>query len=127
MPSSRTNRLLATYFISALWHGIYPGYYICFFGAAFVTVGLDNFFKKLPGRGGLFENNATAIEFMCKLLKWLVVFLCMDFIVLGLLFLSIEHSYVAQRAFGFYAYALVVGLFVVFSFVPGRRSKRKAA
>ncbi|XP_061178274.1 lysophospholipid acyltransferase 2-like [Saccostrea echinata] len=32
------HRTLATFMVSALWHGFYPGYYICFTGAALCTV-----------------------------------------------------------------------------------------
>lgn len=31
-------RTLATFMVSAVWHGFYPGYYICFTGAALCTV-----------------------------------------------------------------------------------------
>ncbi|KAI1283222.1 Lysophospholipid acyltransferase 2 [Halotydeus destructor] len=35
----KRNRLVMTYVLSALWHGFYPGYYMCFLTAALVTQG----------------------------------------------------------------------------------------
>jgi lysophospholipid acyltransferase 1/2 len=34
----RSNSVLASYCVSALWHGFYPGYYVCFFFIAAVTL-----------------------------------------------------------------------------------------
>eukprot|EP00940_MAST-03C_sp_MAST-3C-sp2_P000030 g30.t1 len=127
VPSSSTVRMIATYFISALWHGIYPGYYVCFLGAAFITTCTGDFNSKLPGRGLLFEGNKTAMEFLSKILKWLLTFASMSFVVLGLLFLSLEHTYVAQKNMSFYLYPLLVGVAVIFKFIPKPKKKAKKA
>jgi lysophospholipid acyltransferase len=36
-PSSRTSKIFSTYFVSAIWHGFYPGYYLTFFGGGVLT------------------------------------------------------------------------------------------
>lgn len=124
VPSSTTVRTFATYFISALWHGIYPGYYACFIGAALITTFTNDFHRKLPGKGALFEDNASIVGFICKLFKWVITFMGMDFVVLGLLFLSIEHTYVAMRSVNFYMGPMVLAIAAVFKFVPNPKKKK---
>ena len=119
--------VMATYFISALWHGVYPGYYVCFMGAALASVTLTGFYRKLPDREEYLSLKGGFVSILCRVLKWLVTFAVLDFVVLGLLFLSWSHTYAAQRAFYFYMYPLVIVLMVVFMFVPKYKPKEKAA
>ena len=122
-------RMLATYVISALWHGLYPGYYITFIGAAFSSICLSGFYKKVPGRGKLFESTEGqgVMDMIGKIVKWFVTFAVLDFIVLGLLYLQMEHVFNAQKAVGFYMYPMVIVLAVVFMFIPSGKKKRKTA
>jgi len=41
-PGSRGTKILATYAVSAYWHGFYPGYYITFFTLGVLSLGQDN-------------------------------------------------------------------------------------
>lgn len=41
-PGSRGTKLLATYAVSAYWHGFYPGYFITFFNLGLLSIGQDN-------------------------------------------------------------------------------------
>jgi lysophospholipid acyltransferase 1/2 len=50
-------RTLATYVLSATWHGFYPGYYCCFLTAAFITTGARNGRRYIRP---LFQGNAVA-------------------------------------------------------------------
>ena len=122
---SRTVPVMATYFISALWHGIYPGYYVCFMGAAFASVTLPGFYKKFPGDGDHLSLKGGFVSILGRVIKWLVTFAVLDFVVLGLLFLSLDHTYAAQQAFYFYMYPLVTVLMVVFMLVPKSKKKKE--
>jgi hypothetical protein len=123
---SRTVPVMSTYFISALWHGIYPGYYVCFMGCAFASVLLPGFYSKCPGDGNYLSLEGGIVSILGRFIKWAVTFAVLDFVVLGLLFLSWSHAYGAQQAFQFYMYPLVVVLFVVFMLVPSRKKTKVA-
>lgn len=51
LKTSRAKATIATFVISAIWHGIHPGYYLTFVSGAFFTLAerkLSKFFKKFP-------------------------------------------------------------------------------
>jgi len=106
VKGSRATRMFATYFSSALWHGLYPGYYGCFIGAAVVQNTLGGFYKHFQDY---------------KILTNVVTFACLNFIVMGQVQLAGPQAFHAYAAFNFYLIPLLAGLFGITKVLSGRK------
>lgn len=127
------NSLVATYFVSSLWHGMYPGYYMFFLSVPMMTsverlvrakinpVVIPGFDPRDPAttpRGPL----ASAYYAVCWLLTMVVVFY------VGQPFsqFSFENGYRALASYSFVPYIACAVSYVALSAMPAPKKKEKS-
>jgi hypothetical protein len=126
------NSLFATYFVSAFWHGFYPGYYIFFLSIPLATAvnrkafkHLRPYFVEADGSSGLKKKVYDVIGTLCTILT-------MHYFVIPFLALSWAQSIQALMHLKFAGHVMMIVLYVAFSLVPvrtlhSRETKKKAA
>ncbi|RHY19658.1 hypothetical protein DYB30_004269 [Aphanomyces astaci] len=122
---SRTNNsLTATYFVSAFWHGFYPGYYIFFMSVPMATnVGRLAFKRVRPWF--LQEDGKTAGPFKAvyDVVGGLASVLALHYLVIPFQALSWENSLQALSNLKFSGHIILAVLYVLFHLVPVRKLK----
>lgn len=143
----RTNRsLFATYFISALWHGLYPGYFLFFLIVPVMTqieremrtkinpliYGPDYKTKVYPKLqfslfGGILKYKrdlpSSFIEWVYAIVCWLGTFISLIYVIQVFFFLTWEKCMASYRYFKFSIHiALFVFLFLL-KLIPAPKSK----
>jgi len=117
------NSLLLTYFMSAFWHGFYPGYYLFFFSIAFVTIVTRQWQKTITPRfssGGPFDSLysfITIVGFSIYVNYYSIVFQV----------LAWEYSIAVWKGFLFLGHIITVVAYVIASIVPAPKAKGKKA
>ncbi len=117
------NSLMATYFVSAFWHGFYPGYYIFFMSVPLAT-GVNRlsfkrvrpWFIEADGSFGFKKRLYDIVGLIAS------IFAC-HYLVIPFQCLSWEHSMVALGNLKFAGHVILVVLYIVFSLVPMRKIK----
>jgi len=97
--------MLITFFISALWHGFYPGYYITFFTLAFIS-----FFEQI-GRDRITPlfGNHLLYQFACIVyMKYVEIYTFTPFIIL-----SWEYSIEVLKQHYFFLYIFLITFYVL--------------
>lgn len=118
----RTNRsLVATYFISAFWHGFYPGYYMFFMSIPLMTkcerMGrkkISPYFAHEKGRFGFYG--------CCTIVATEVV-LC--YVSIPFMLLSYEWALTAWREQYFWGHCLMLAYCALCQFMPPKRDAGK--
>ncbi|KAH9101924.1 hypothetical protein AeMF1_021370 [Aphanomyces euteiches] len=122
---SRTgNSLAATYFVSAFWHGFYPGYYIFFMSIPLATTVNRLAFKRL--RPWFFEEDGKTpgkFKLFYDAVGMVASVLTLHYLVMPFQALSWENSIAALTNVKFVGHIILVVLYVVFSLVPARKFK----
>ncbi|OQR92665.1 lysophospholipid acyltransferase [Thraustotheca clavata] len=121
---SRTgNSLMATYFVSAFWHGFYPGYYIFFMSIPLPTAvnriaykRIRPYFLEADGSFGMKKRVYDIVGTICTIFT-------LHYLVIPFQALSWEHSIVALQHMKFSGHIIMAVLYVVFSLVPMRKIK----
>ena len=126
------NSLVATYFISALWHGLYPGYFVFFMFMPVLTTIERHWRKKMnplfiPGYDG--RNYATAPQTLFTKFYFAMctvcTFIAVNFVVQTFPLGSWENC---NRALGSYYWGPHVTLTliaVILSIIPGPKSSKE--
>ncbi|XP_050101398.1 lysophospholipid acyltransferase 7 [Anopheles aquasalis] len=115
---SKKYRTLATLGISALWHGVYGGYYFCICAAPFYLPIEDIYVK-------LFVNGATGIRrTVFNVLCWISKFFAFSYMGIAFLLLTVDkiwHYYSSVYHFGYVLWLVMFGVGVLLT------KQRKAA
>lgn len=126
--------LYATYFISSLWHGLYPGFFFVFFTIALITE-VERVVKLklnpilLPGYSGK-PGEKYPDTFAAKaynLAAWAGFSLALNYTAQPFSLGSFERSVEAFRAAHYYGHIALISMYVVFSLIPGKKEKKAAA
>jgi hypothetical protein len=128
----RTGRsVMTTYFISALWHGLYPGFFIMFMSLPIMT-SIERLVKAkinpliVPGFDGFdmktYPRNAAGWIY------WVVCWACtmafMNYIVQVFSMGSLENSLRALSGHHYLPHILLVVIYVLLEVVPGPKKKK---
>jgi hypothetical protein len=124
--------LYATYFVSSLWHGLYPGFFFVFFTIALITE-VERVVKLklnpilLPGYTGKPGEPYpdTLIAKLYNIAAWLGFSLALNYTAQPFSLGSLERSLEAFRAAGYYGHVALISLYVVFSLLPGGKREKK--
>jgi hypothetical protein len=124
--------LYAVYFVSALWHGLYPGFFFVFMSVPFLT-NIERMAKaKLnpifaPGYDGY--NNATYPNTMTAKIYW---YFCTIFCLLGMNYIvqaftmgSLENTLNAYKAQKFIGHIAIAVVYVALTVFPGPKKEKK--
>ena len=131
----RTNRsLLATYFVSAIWHGLYPGFFFMFMFFPVMT-NIERLVKAklnpliVPGYDGF--NAATYPKGFVAQAYWAVSVLCtvwsVSYITQTFTFGSLENCWTALDGHGFVPHAFFLGLWLLLELLPVKKQRPAAA
>lgn len=128
------NSLVATYFVSSLWHGMYPGYYMFFLSVPLLTsvermlrlkinpILIPDFDPRDPKtvpRGVV----ATIYYIVC----WFVTMVVLFYIGQPFSQFSFERSWRVLASYNFIPYGVCVVSYLVLSLIPSARKKGDAA
>eukprot|EP00904_Undaria_pinnatifida_P005433 jgi/Undpi1/2019/HiC_scaffold_12.g05405.m1 len=117
------NSLVATYFVSAFWHGFYPGYYLFFMSLPVVTAVSRELKKKVspyvPTEGAI----GAAYHVLCVC----VVSLTVNYLVIPFQILGLPESLEIWGTFYFGVHAISLALYVVCMVVPAKKIAKKTA
>lgn len=112
-------RTVATYVLSALWHGFYPGYYLCFLTGALVTMAAREGRRRIRP---LFQSNATSI-LIYDIITFIFTRVYLAYTVAPFVLLSLESSFIFYRRMYFLPHILcLVALFIVPLILPASPS-----
>lgn len=131
---NRTNRsLLLTYGVSAVWHGLYPGFFFFFMTVPLMT-NIERLAKAkinpfvVPGYDGY--NYATypktIIAKMYWVLCWFFLKIALDNIVQPFNFGSFQRSHTALMSFNYIGHIVCIVLYVALELMPSLKKKVKA-
>ncbi|CEG41053.1 lysophospholipid acyltransferase [Plasmopara halstedii] len=119
------NSLIATYFISAFWHGFYPGYYLFFMSLPLATAVNRLAFKRLRPRfiesDGSFGFKKKVYDFV----SYLVTLVAMHYFVMPFQAMSWENSIASLKNVHFAGHIAAVVLYIVFSCIPVPKLQKK--
>ncbi|KAF4318251.1 hypothetical protein BBO99_00004368 [Phytophthora kernoviae] len=111
------NSLLATYLVSALWHGFYPGYYLFF-----LTVPLATAVNRLARRHVRPYVIGSPVKPLYDLVGMLCTALVVNYLAVSFVVLSWEEAVAGFRSMRFAGHiGLVVG-YLLLTFVPIKKS-----
>jgi len=128
---NRTNRsLAATYFVSALWHGLYPGFFIMFLSMPLITnierlarikinpffcAGFDGFNLKTYPKTTL----ATVYWWAC----WALTMGVMNYVVQVFPMGSLENCLIALGSYHYIPYIVLISIYILLEIVPAPKKK----
>lgn len=122
---ARTNNsLVATYFVSAFWHGFYPGYYLFFLSVPLATSVNRLAFKKV--RPMFMQSDGKtpgSNKWLYDIASWLATTFCMNYLATVFQMLSWERSVIAWRAMYGCGHIGMIVLYIVFAY--GLKSPKK--
>ncbi|RLN74477.1 hypothetical protein BBJ28_00007302 [Nothophytophthora sp. Chile5] len=120
------NSLMATYFISAFWHGFYPGYYFFFMSLPLATAVNRLAFKRLRPRFIEADGSFGLKKKVYDVLSLFLTQFAMHYFVMPFQAMSWEHSLATLKNTHFAGHIACVLLYVVFSAIPVPKPKKKA-
>jgi lysophospholipid acyltransferase 1/2 len=108
----RNNRVLITYILSAVWHGFYPGYYLCFLTAALVTTAARHGRRCLRPR---FKgpNSSPALGIFYDVITFILTRVYLAYSTAPFVLLSMEAGLKMYRSMYFFGHILCVLAIVV--------------
>ena len=110
---------VVTFFVSALWHGFYPGYYISFMGAALHTIFGRLLFKYMDK----FEKNSTITNTCLILLNSFIT----SYLFAGFIMLGWEQCWHVYGHTYFVGHLIVIGFSALLWLRSGRSSVQQSA
>jgi len=119
----RTNgSLIATYSLSAFWHGFYPGYYIFFLSTAMLTFCERIGRKKLTP---LFHNAGDPKWSLYGIACCMATSFVAEYSVIGFIVLAWEWTYNTYKSFYFIGHIIPFVFYIVLSAVPSPKKDPK--
>ncbi|CAH0488773.1 unnamed protein product [Peronospora farinosa] len=119
------NSLMATYFISAFWHGFYPGYYLFFMSLPLATAVNRLAFKRLRPHFIEADGSFGIKKTIYDILSYLMTLFGMHYFVMPFQAMSWENSLVSLKNTYFVGHVAAIVLYVVFSALPTPKPKTK--
>jgi MBOAT, membrane-bound O-acyltransferase family len=122
----RTNRsLLCTYAVSALWHGLYPGFFLFFFAAALMS-SIERLIRAKvnplvladPRSAEYHTKSAGVIRVVYSVTCWLVTTVTLTYHAQTFYMRSLERSVGAFRSFYFVPNILFILVYFILEFAP---------
>jgi lysophospholipid acyltransferase len=119
--SSSARASLATYVVSAFWHGFYPGYYFMFVSSAWLTVASRSMFISL-----LYHTNLLVVyknvtwpfsSIPRRILLYIPTYLMVDYILYPFTLLDFKRSFQFYRSFGFFGHFILALVTIYFTMV----------
>jgi len=112
---SRLGKLMATYAVSAYWHGFYPGYYITFFSLGLLSVGQDNLGKHVvPYLAGPDPKVVSPVMRLYNFVSLVAVHWIKAWATLPFLLCTLDNAYEAHKRLYFSGVIFVLaGMFLV--------------
>ncbi|RQM09985.1 hypothetical protein DD237_007438 [Peronospora effusa] len=111
------NSLLATYTVSALWHGFYPGYYLFF-----LTVALATSVNRLARRHVRPYLVNSAIKPLYDLVGMICTAMVVNYLAVSFVVLSWEEAVAGFRSMRFCGHVGLVICYLLLTFVPIKKS-----
>ncbi|CAG6015844.1 unnamed protein product [Menidia menidia] len=99
-----THRLALTFILSALWHGVYPGYYFTFLTAIPITLAARAIRKSIRH----FFLGSKAKKLAYDILTWAATQLAICYTVMPFLLLSVDETLVYYRSMYFYVHIISI-------------------
>ncbi|KAF1334340.1 Lysophospholipid acyltransferase, partial [Globisporangium splendens] len=124
------NSLMATYFISAFWHGFYPGYYLFFMSLPLATSVNRLAFKRVRPYFLESDGSSGLKKKFYDLVSTIATLLTMHYFVMPFQAMSWENSLKTLQNTHYAGHIVCAVLYVVFSLVPVPKSaaaKKKTA
>lgn len=115
VPSSVN--LYAVYFVSALWHGFYPGYYVTFFSVAFLTLAA----RKVRRNIRPYFQSTPQLAFVYDAITWICTRLACPYLAAPFVFLSLRNTWTFYSSYFFF---LHVGSAALILILPEGKSSR---
>lgn len=120
------NSLMATYFVSAFWHGFYPGYYLFFMSLPIATAVNRLAYKRLRPRFIEADGSFGTKKKVYDVLSFVLTLFAMHYFVMPFQSMSWEHSLASLKNTYFAGHIASVVLYILFSMVPVPKPKAKA-
>jgi lysophospholipid acyltransferase len=127
----RTGKSLwATYFISSLWHGLYPGFFFVFLTVPLLTA-IERLAKQklnpifAPGYDG-YRIDTYPKGFGPKVYWYVCMFftlLAMNYVVQAFTMGSLENTLRTYRSYQFYGHIAIVAAYVILLILPMKKDK----
>jgi len=115
LPSSVN--LYAVYFVSALWHGFYPGYYVTFFSVAFLTLAA----RKVRRNVRPHFQATPQLALLYDAMTWFCTRLACPYLAAPFVFLSLRNTWTFYSSYFFF---LHVGSAALILLLPEGKSSR---
>lgn len=115
--------VLATYLLSAVWHGFYPGYYMTFLGGALFTYGARNgrnIIRPLFQRGKILPKIYDVITFI--LTRLAIAYVAFPFVIL-----DFRNNFEIYKSLYFSIHLLALGGLLLGFFVKTKKSDKPRA
>ncbi|KAF4318248.1 hypothetical protein BBO99_00004369 [Phytophthora kernoviae] len=119
------NSLMATYFISAFWHGFYPGYYLFFLSLPMATAVNRLAFKRLRPRFIEADGSFGTKKKIYDVLSFVLTLFAMHYFVMPFQAMSWEYSLASLKNTYFAGHIAGVVLYILFSAIPMPKPKKK--
>ena len=124
--------LFATYFVSAIWHGLYPGFFLFFMSVPLVT-NIQRLIKQkinpyiIPGYDNF--NYKSAPDSIVTKVYWVVSFilttLAVSYIVQVFSMSSWENCMTALGSYNHYGHIGIIMVYVLLELIPGPKREKK--
>ncbi|XP_008298018.1 lysophospholipid acyltransferase 1 [Stegastes partitus] len=98
------HQLALTFILSALWHGVYPGYYFTFLTAIPITVAARAVRKSVRH----FFLSSGVLKFGYDILTWAATQLAICYTVMPFLLLAVDHTLVYYRSMYFHVHIISI-------------------
>lgn len=120
-----------TYFVSAFWHGLYPGFFVFFMTVPLLT-SIERLLKAklnpiiVPGYDGYSIDTypKTVVASVYWVLCWLFTKIFVDSIVQTFLMGSLQRCLVALGGFYFWTHCSLLVIYAVLALLPGKKKKQ---
>lgn len=124
--------LLITYFVSALWHGLYPGFFFVFLSMPLVTE-VERLFRAkvnpilLPGYDPRKPESMprTPVAIVYNLLCWAGTFLTINYVAQTFSMGSAQRSLTAYSSVHYLGHILFVVFYILLSLIPSKREPKE--
>lgn len=122
----RTNgSLLATYFVSAFWHGFYPGYYLFFLSVPLATTINRLAFKRLRPRFMNPDKTPKGSKWLYDLASMVATSLIMNYLAAVFQALSWENAVTVWTSWYFGGHVVMILMYIVLTFVIKAPKKKR--